>query len=296
MKRILCTLAGLALMVPLATAEEYTVQVYSTTGEEAVTQFVRQQEFTVTFRVEGLIREVSANDIGVIIFDNNYTNFYGDLDRIDMADPNLIVLKRGVYIGGRLISMIPDGRATIQTERGAVTYNAVDIARIYFNPRPFFAAVAITGNNTVALPADDGGGDEDQADKGNRDRDRNKNKGKNKDRDNNEAVQRLGGGDAFIVFRNGGTTLGNVYDVTGANPELVLRDGRKFLLTQIRMINFVETRANYAQDKPQVGWATFIMRNGTVITGRVVDYRGAGEWELADGRMIPGGQVARIYF
>ena len=299
MKRVLCTLAALALVTPAIFAQEYTTLVYSTAGEEATVQFVRHQEFTVTFRVDGLLREVNANDIGVVIFDNNYTNFYGDRDRLDTADPHLIVLKRGAVIGGRLISMIPQQRATIQTARGAVTYNAVDIARVYYNPRPFFDAVEITGNNTLALPEGAAeGDDEDRADDRDRGKDRNKGKGKgkNKDRGNKEVVQRLGGGDAFIVFRNGGTTTGTVYDVQGANPELVLRDGRKFPLGQIRMINFVETRSKYAKDKPQAGWATIIMRNGAVITGRIIDYRGAGQWELADGRMIAGGQVARIYF
>lgn len=292
MKRTLYTLAALALFVSLAAADEYTAMVYSTAGEQAETQFVSQRDYTVTFRVNGLIREINANDIGVVIFDNNYTNFYGDQDRLNMADPNLIVLKSNAYIGGRLVSMIPNQQATIQTARGTVTYNAVDIARVYFNPRPFFDAVEITGNNTVALPADENQGDENQGNDKGKNRDRNK----NKNRGNDEAVQRLGGGDCFIVFRNGGTTLGNIYDVTGTNPELVLRDGRKFVLSQIRMINFVETRSNYAKDNPQAGWATFIMRNGAVVTGRVIDFRGNNEWELADGRMIPNAQVARVYF
>lgn len=298
MKRLLCTLIALALFVPFATADEYNARVFSKEGEIAMVKFVRHQEFTVTLRVDGLIREVSANDIGVMIFDNNYTNFYGDRDRVNLADPHLIVLKNGAYIGGRLVSMIPNQRATIQTPRGSVTYNAVDIARIYYNPRPFFDSVDVTGNNSVEMLADDDGDDEDKADDdGGKNRDRNKGKGKDKNRgNNNNAVQRLGGGDCFIVFRNGGTTTGNVYDVTGANPELVLRDGRKFPLSQIRMINFVETRAKYAKDNPKAGWATIIYRNGAVTTGRIIDHRGNNEWELADGRMIPGGQVARIYF
>lgn len=287
-KWILVVLAVSFMAMPVK-AQEYPALVYTVGGEEINCSFVRQDGFTVVLRIEGVQRQYSPNDLAVVIFDNNYTNYYTDQQALESANPNMAFLKQGhVLIPGRVLSVVPQGITQIELPtRGVARYNTVEIARIYYNPRPFFDKATITGNNTVEFAADENKGDDDSK------------KGNRKDRKKKEKkVESLVGGQVFIKMKGGATTRGIVYDVTGTDPQLVLTDGRKLMLRDISLINYVEVKDNYPKDKRsiKVGGATFIMRNGAVTYGQVIDYRGDGEWELADGRMLPWGQIARIYF
>jgi hypothetical protein len=288
----------LAIFAMAAPAQqEYPALTFAADGEVIEGYFVRHNGSTVSLRINGTVTNFNASDLGVVIFDNGYTNFYRDKDNMHLAAPHLVILKNGAVIPGNVYSMVPNGRITIATNRGAtVTYNSVEVARIYFNPGPLFDSVEITGQNSLAM-LDDG---EDEPEAGNPDeRDRKKDRKKNKRKDkNDENVVKLGGGEVFISFRDGGVTRGIVKDLSGNPLQVSLQDGRTFPLTSLRMINYVETRTNYPADQNKInpGFATLILRNGAVVSGTIIDYRGAGEWELHTGQRIPWSQIARIYF
>lgn len=293
------------LIVPLTAVavEEYDALAFTAKGEMIKGSFLRQDDYKVIMRVEGQLYEYPSNDLAVVIFDNNYTNFYRDRDSQTSADPNLVILKQNAHVSGRVTSVVPGERIVIQRRDGVVSYNTHDVARIYYNPRPLFALAEITGNNTLKLPEpeEETGGDDDKGgDKkrgGGKDRDK-KDPGKNKNKKKPKPAERLAGGEVFIRMKGGATTRGLIYDAQGRNLELILRDGRKFLVNNIDIINYVEVKNNYPKDKNLIrpGGATFIMRNGGTAYGVVLDYRGDGEWELADGRRLRWNQIARIYF
>jgi hypothetical protein len=238
-----------------------------------------------------VIREYNVNDLAVVIFDNNYTNFYQDRDSIHLANPHMMIMKRGEVIPGRVVSVVPDASTTVTLPQDRpFRVMTVDVARIYYNPRPFFDKAEITGNNTVVIDTGEEGGGKGGGKGGGR-----KGGGKGGGK---EDVEKLFGGDVYVKMKGGASTRGLIYDVTGVNPELVFRDGRKILLANVAIINYIEVKDNYPGDKQKVklGTATFIMRNGAVVYGQVVDFRGEDEWELTDGRRISWSQIARIYF
>lgn len=294
MKRNLITLLAL-LCIAVPAAAQYNALVYSVDGEAFECQFVRQDGFNVTLRFGAETRVYNANDLAVVIFDNGFTNFYKDRDSHQMADPNYLVQKNGGVVIGQVVSFIPNGTVVVNRPGGG-SFNlpAVDFARVYYNPRPFFANVKITGNNTVELAAN-GGDDEGRGRDNGKDRDKGKGKGKG---NNQPQVESLVGGEVFLRLKNGATTRGIIYDVGSRDPELIFTDGRKLRLSDVDLINYREVKSDYKEDKNRIriGGATFILHNGGVVYGVVVDYRGQGEWEFTDGRRVPWSQISRIYF
>jgi hypothetical protein len=290
-KTILTLVAVLFAAVPAAA--QYNALVYTVDGDAFECVFVRQDGFNITLRFGSENRVYNANDLAVVIFDNGFTNFYRDRDSHAMADPNYLVQKNGGVVIGMITSFVPDGTVVINRPGGG-TFNlpAVDFARVYYNPRPFFEKAKITGNTTVEFAAADDGEDDNQG--------KGRGNGKNRDKANGKKpqVESLVGGEVFVRMKNGGTTRGIVYDVMSRDPELVFNDGRRIRLSEIDLINYAEVKFDYKEDKNRLrlGGATMIMRNGGVAYGVIIDYRGDGEWEFNDGRRIPWSQIARIYF
>ena len=289
-KSVILTMA-LLLIAGLALAQN--VLVYSTEGEYVNAGFVKIENNRLFLNINGQLDSVDVNEVAVLIFDNGYTNFYKDRDSHGGADPNMIVMKRDQNYFGRAAAGYASGKLTMTRSAGGYFEIPMhEIARIYFNPRPFFQKAVITGNNSI------------EWDNGNKqttpDNNRKKDKKKNKKNRNKPAqnVQKLGGGMVAIQFRNSSSTTGIIFDAQGRDLELVLRDNRRFNMRSIKMINYEEVKFNYPSENKlkKPGFATFILRGGGVMYGQIIDYRGQGEWELAGGQRIRWNQVKRIYF
>lgn len=294
MKKALLLTMALVMIAGLALAQN--VLVYSTEGEYVNAGFVKIENNRVFLNVNGQIDSVDANDISVLIFDNGFTNFYKDRDAHAQADPNMIVMKRDQNYFGRASHAYSGGKLTMTRSAGGFFEIPLDqVARIYFNPRPFFAKAVITGNSTIEWAVDEEtpGTDPDPA----QGRNNGKKRGGGNKNNRQNAAQQLGGGMVAIQFRNNSSTTGIIFDAQGKDLELVLNDGRKFNMRTIKMINYQEVDFNYPKENKlkKPGYATFILRGGGVVYGQIIDYRGQGEWELVGGQRILWNQVLRIY-
>ena len=110
----------------------------------------------------------------------------------------------------------------------------------------------------------------------------------------------LFGGRIFLKLKEGDSTKGVIYDLVDADLVLVLTDGRRYPIDDIRMINYESAEELYPEDegKVQSGVSTFILRDGGVVYGLVTGYSSTKErfWQLDDGTRISTNQIARIYF
>ncbi len=118
-----------------------------------------------------------------------------------------------------------------------------------------------------------------------------------------EQHERLFGGRAYIALRDGSSATGAIYGLVGEFPQLllVLTDGRRFGIADIELIDFETAgRSHEVDGENGEDWmATFILRDGVVVQGVLIDYRSDGSgrfWLLRDGRWIPALSVARILF
>jgi hypothetical protein len=313
MKRMFAFAAILLFCILSGTAEaqEYDALVYLTNGEGHTCKLINMSDFRVNLRINGVFREYQTSDVGVIILNNDYTDFYRDQGNLRMAAPHMMILKNGDQINGRVKNITPGQPIIIEFQGRDLQYNPSDVARVYLNPAVLFDKYYVVSANVLNVEkpkAQQQAKKNDSNAKGSsrtKTKDKvDKNKGNNNNNQKKKATpkpqpkpQRLGGGQVLITFRNGGTTSGIIYDVSGGQPELVLRDGRRFALNSIYQINYFEVVDRYKEDNnlPR-GGAVFIFRNGGSTVGQVIDYRGRDEWELSDGRMIPANTVKRIIF
>ena len=114
--------------------------------------------------------------------------------------------------------------------------------------------------------------------------------------------EQLFGGRAYLAFRDGSSAIGAIYGLMGEHPRLlVLTDGRRFSIADIEMIDFETVGRSYEVDIEGIeDWtAAFILRDGAVVPGVLVDYRSEDSgsyWLLQDGRRIPAQSVSRLHF
>lgn len=291
MKKSIFLTMALVLIVSMAMAQN--VLVFSTEGEYVNCNFVKIENNRVFLNVNGQIEAMDPNEIAVLIFDNGFTNYYKDRDFHGQADPNMIVMKRDQHYFGRVSTAYAGDKVMMTRSAGGFMEIPINqVARIYFNPRPFFQSAVITGNNSIEWDYGEEEAEETTVKK------KNRNKKKNRPNNRRNAVEKLGGGMVAIQFRNSSSTTGIIYDAQGRDLELVLNDGRKFNMRNIKMINYEEVKFNYPSENryKKPGYATFILRGGGVQYGQIIDYRGQGEWELVGGQRIRWNQVKRIYF
>lgn len=294
MRKLALTGLVIVALASVAAAEEYGAWVVKADGQSMNAFFVRQTGTTITLRVDGQTYNYNTGEIGLVVFNNDYTDFSLDEANKSRANPHLLVQKNGDVLGGNLTAFTPGGKMTMVVSSRLYTYDAVTAARIYYNIHAFFASVTVTGKNTIAT-----GGEEEEEEKEKEKKGKREKKNGKKGKDKKETYEAMVGGQVFIRMKNGATTTGLIYDVMGTGPTLVLTDGRRINIPNIDIINYQSTQHNYPGDKRKikVGGATFIMRNGAVASGVVYDYRGEDPyWELTDGRRIMASQVARIYF
>jgi hypothetical protein len=291
MKKYFIGVLALAVLSGLGSAQESPSWMILADGTSMEIIFVSQIGNTITVKQEGQTVTYNTWEVGALIFDNGYTDFYSDDANKARANPHLAVQKSGDVLAGSVTSFLPGGQMVIVIQSRPYTYEANTVARIYYNVHAFFAAVEITGKNSLVAEDEDEGEEEEKPDRDRKDKDKKK--------EEEVQYQTLVGGEVLIVLRGGASTLGIISDVRGTQATIWLRDGRQIPLANIKFINYQSTQTDYPGDKGkvQVGWVTFIMRNGAVTHGLIKDYRGTDPfWELQDGRQIPASQVGRIYF
>ena len=79
MKKYFVGIIAFVLLAVPVLADEYNAWVVKADGEQLEAMFVVQNGTSVTLRVEGQLVNFNTGELGVVIFDNNYTDFYKDL-------------------------------------------------------------------------------------------------------------------------------------------------------------------------------------------------------------------------
>ncbi|MCP2605027.1 hypothetical protein NLC29_02605 [Candidatus Aminicenantes bacterium AH-873-B07] len=110
--------------------------------------------------------------------------------------------------------------------------------------------------------------------------------------------QTLRANEAAIFLRNGNMVIGKIIDISSTRRVLQLKDGTEIKLINIWMINFINTKWNFPEERRQITTADhyFFLKNGNIIYGRIVDFStNLRVFELDTGEKIKIGAIRRIY-
>ncbi|MCP2619098.1 hypothetical protein NLC82_06735, partial [Candidatus Aminicenantes bacterium AC-335-A11] len=111
--------------------------------------------------------------------------------------------------------------------------------------------------------------------------------------------QNLRANESAIFLRNGNMIIGEIVDISSARRVLQLKDGTEIKLTNIWMINFINTKWNFPGERKQIKTADhyFFLKNGSIIYGKIIDFSSnLRVFELDTGEKIKIGAIRRIYF
>jgi hypothetical protein len=279
------------------------VQVYGINGERVVCEFVQQIDSTVTLRENGQMSNYSVNDIAVVIFDNSYTDFYQDQADLQAADPYLICMKNGQVFGGNLSQLIPGRELPGQGNAGgrASRFQAADVARIYYNPRPFFSNVNVTSANSVAIH---NGNQPIPPNRNNQNRNAQKKNNQNnqntQNNQNNQQAAPLPHGKHLMVFSDGRQLIETIDGISAKSGTLYMHNKKTAIpYANLVMINFTKNKVEYAVDRnlnTYQGQITIVLRNKQVLYKTLIKFSNKSGWQFTDGSTLPTKAVARVYF
>jgi hypothetical protein len=113
------------------------------------------------------------------------------------------------------------------------------------------------------------------------------------------AYQALHAGEAAIYKIGGFLLVDRINDISITRHVLETAYSGKIPLQDIWMINFVDDKWNFPEERKQVTTNDhyIFMKNGAVSSGRIVDFSSARRWfEFENGQKFPIGEIQRIYF
>ena len=111
--------------------------------------------------------------------------------------------------------------------------------------------------------------------------------------------QSLKPNESAIFLRNGNMIMGEIIDISSTRRVLQLKDGTEIKLTNIWMINFINTKWNFPGERKQIKTADhyFFLKNGSIIYGKIIDFSSnLRVFELDTGKKIKINAIRRIYF
>ena len=250
-----------ALGVAPAEAQQQSLQVDAHTqdGVKHSAIFFGLRDGSIDLALDGGVRRLySSTEIPLLVFDDRYTNLDADRKAVERAYPHTIVFKDGRVLQGTALNYYPGGAFLALVDGRRETYNAVDVARIYFDPKRFFA-------------------EQQAADQPPRLR-------------RGEAFLRLSDGRTLIA------EIEDIRG--GQDRYYALAGGKHIPMDDVVYINFETADDLTRSDRDQLkrGQATFFLRGGRVIYGTVRDMLGDQMFELQDGQKIQLRDISRVYF
>ncbi|HEX9637015.1 MAG TPA: hypothetical protein VGB99_05745 [Acidobacteriota bacterium] len=253
-------LAGGLSAAPAAAQQSLQVDAYLQDGAKHSARFFSLQNGQIQMALDGGQRQIYTQaQVPLLVFDDRYTNFDSDRETTQQAYPHTIVFKDGRVLHGTALDYYISGAFLALIEGQRQTYNAVDVARIYFDPRAFFAQ---RGGGPADSPT-------------------------------------LKRNQAFLKLVSGDTLTQEIEDIRGGKERYyALKGGRRIPMDDVVFINFdsAEDLSRSDRDRLKRDQATFFMRDGRVIHGVVRDLLGDQAFELEDGTRIPLREISRVYF
>jgi hypothetical protein len=253
-----------ALALAAATAahaqgEKRSVQadVYDHQGTKSIGSLYTIHQGQVELALGGPVRFYPTTDFTLIVFDDRYTNFDSDRRATEAAAPHSVILKDGRVIQASVVGYFVGGPCILMVGNQRQTVNYADVARIYFDPKSFFAApgpeqpVALKGGEAyIEL------------------------------RNGKTVVERIedirGGKERYYALADG---------------RRIAMDEVAFINFEVRGAGAEGDRRELARSG-----ATFFLKSGRIVAGAVTDMLGSDTYVLADGTKIPVREIARIYF
>lgn len=113
------------------------------------------------------------------------------------------------------------------------------------------------------------------------------------------SAQALRNGEAAVFLTNGEKIVSRILDISSTRAVLQLENGREIPLSQIWMINFVNDKWDFADERNKIeaGSHYVFLKDGHISVGRIVDFSSRQfVFELDNSKKIAIGRIRRIYF
>ena len=255
---------AIGLSSAVAQPQPLPVDAYLQDGAKHAARFFGLHDGRIDMAVDGGYRQAySQAQVPLVVFDDRYTDFDADRRAAERAYPHTIVFKDGRVLQGTALDYFVGGAFLALVEGRRETYNSVDVARIYLDPRSFFAQ-RDRGPSPAPSPA--------------------------------PSLRR---GQAFLKLSGGDTLIEEIEDIRGGKERYyALKGGRRIPMDEVVYINFesAEDLSRADRDRLKRGQATFFLRDGRVVHGEVRDMLGEQVFELQDGTKIQVREISRVYF
>jgi len=112
-------------------------------------------------------------------------------------------------------------------------------------------------------------------------------------------AENLTGEQAAVYLRNGELVVDDIIDISSTRLVLQLKSGRNIPLSQIWMINFIDTGWDFPSERDLIQTAKphLFLRNGSISVGNIIDFSIRRRiFQLDSGQNFKIGAVKRIYF